>query len=129
MGAVALNKRTKRGRVEGSAKAMADFNAKRKDMEQERITKAFELIEEGKTNKQISDELGVCLSSASRYRILFDKKMEETILERVVEAAGSAESIAFIKETRPDIAFYLEKGMDFILSDVNIKNIVVAYFR
>ena len=129
MGAVALNKKTKRGRVEGSAKAMADFNAKRKDIEQERIEKAFILIEEGKTNRQISIELDISVSSVSRYRSLFENKVEENILERAAETANNPDSIAFIKETRPDIAFYLEKGIDFIVSDVNVKNIVVAYFK
>lgn len=129
MGAVALNKKTKRGRVEGSAKAMADFNAKRKDIEQERIEKAFILIEKGKTNRQISIELEISVSSVSRYRSMFENKVEENILERAAEAANNPDSIAFIKETRPDIAFYLEKGIDFIISDVNVKNIVVAYFK
>lgn len=129
MGAVALNKKTKRGRVEGSAKAMADFNAKRKDIEQERIEKAFILIEEGKTNRQISFELEISVSSVSRYRSMFENMVEENILERAAETANNPDSIAFIKETRPDIAFYLEKGIDFIVSDVNVKNIVVAYFK
>lgn len=129
MGAVALNKKTKRGRVEGSAKAMADFNAKRKDIEQERIEKAFILIEEGKTNRQISIELEISVSSVSRYRSMFENKVEENILERAAETANNPDSIAFIKETRPDIAFYLEKGIDFIVSDVNVKNIVIAYFK
>lgn len=129
MGAVALNKKTKRGRVEGSVKAMTDFNAKRKDIEQERIDKAFILIEEGKTNRQISIELEISVSSVSRYRSMFENKVEENILERAAETANNPDSIAFIKETRPDIAFYLEKGIDFIISDVNVKNIVVAYFK
>lgn len=129
MGAVALNKKTKRGRVEGSVNAMNEFNAKRKNLEQERIEKAFNLIEEGKTNRQISVELEISVSSVSRYRSMFENLLEENILDRAAETASNPESIAFIKETRPDIAFYLEKGIDFIVSDVNVKNIVVAYFK
>lgn len=129
MGAVALNKKTKRGRVEGSAKAMADFNAKRKDREQERIDKAFNLIEAGKSNNEIAAELEICPSSASRYRIMYSRMLEEKILDRAAETASNPEAIAFIKETRPDIAFYLEQGIDYILSDINVKNLVVAYFR
>lgn len=128
-GAVALNKRTRRGRVEGSVNAMTDFNLKRKELEKERIKKAIPMIERGLTNADISRDLGVSVATISRYRSVYEENKTESILTRVQQATQDPEGIAFIKETRPDIAFYLEKGMDFILSDVNVKNIVITYFK